>query len=313
MKIILKILYDHLSNHLTWKLVAGFVAVSIPLFWINYSLDLEDGMIDKEPNNGLRFLYMFLFHGLPYLAVCALVYLSGKERSWFRNPRFWLMFFAGFTILAFDRSWSLWPLVRGQFEEQEIHFIYRVISKGKAVFTVIIPLLIFYALTEHHKPRHFYGIAIRRFNARPYFLILGIAAIIVVIAGFFGDIQEFYPRYQHSYGDRFAEYNKIPEWWAVLMYEIPYGFDFISTEFLFRGFFAIGMYRVLGPHAVLPMAMAYCIIHFGKPMTEAISSIFGGYILGVIALKHRNIWGGVIIHVGMAWMMELVGFAWRIF
>ncbi len=313
MKNIFKILYDHLSTHLTWKLVVGFAVITIPIFWINYALDLEDGIIDKEPVFGLRFLWMFLFHALPYLAVCTLLFLTGKERSWLRNPRFWLMFFAGFTILAFDRSWSLWPYVRGQFQEQEVHFLYRVISKGKAILTVIFPLLIFYMLTEIVKPRHYYGIAIRRFDARPYFLILGIAAIVVIIAGFFGDIQEFYPRYQRSYGDRFAEFHQIPEWWAVLLYEIPYGFDFISTEYLFRGFFVIGMARVLGPHAILPMVMAYCIIHFGKPMTEAISSIFGGYILGVIALKHRNIWGGVIIHVGMAWMMELVGFVWKIF
>ena len=80
------------------------------------------------------------------------------------------------------------------------------------------------------------------------------------------------------------------------------------VELMFRGFFVIGMSSVLGREAVVPMAVFYCTIHFGKPEAEAISSLFGGYLLGAIAYQTRSIWGGVIVHIGLAWMMELVAF-----
>jgi hypothetical protein len=55
------------------------------------------------------------------------------------------------------------------------------------------------------------------------------------------------------------------------------------------------------------MAVFYCAIHFGKPMAECISSFFGGIILGVITYNTRTIWGGVIVHLGIAWLMEIGG------
>ena len=41
---------------------------------------------------------------------------------------------------------------------------------------------------------------------------------------------------------------------------------------------------------------------------KAISSIFGGYILGVIAYYQRHITGGVIVHMGVAGIMELLAY-----
>jgi membrane protease YdiL (CAAX protease family) len=67
----------------------------------------------------------------------------------------------------------------------------------------------------------------------------------------------------------------------------------------------IGIVSIIGREAILPMALLYVVIHFGKPLTETISSFFGGYILGVFAYKYKNIMGGIIIHIALAWMMEL--------
>jgi len=65
--------------------------------------------------------------------------------------------------------------------------------------------------------------------------------------------------------------------------------------------------RILGGHVVLPMVATYMFLHYGKPLAESISSVFGGYILGIISLYTRKIWGGIMIHVGIAWLMELLG------
>ena len=68
------------------------------------------------------------------------------------------------------------------------------------------------------------------------------------------------------------------------------------------------MASVLGKDAILPMVATYAFLHFGKPMAETIGSIFGGYILGIIALQTRSIIGGVIIHMGVAIAMDLAAY-----
>ena len=83
-----------------------------------------------------------------------------------------------------------------------------------------------------------------------------------------------------------------------------YGLDFLNTELFFRGALVFIFVRFLGPKAIYPIAVTYCVCHFGKPPVEAISSFFGGYILGVISFKSENIWGGVVLHAGIALLME---------
>jgi hypothetical protein len=48
-------------------------------------------------------------------------------------------------------------------------------------------------------------------------------------------------------------------------------------------------------------------------MGELISSFFGGSLLGIIAYYSRSIVGGIIVHVGIAWMMELGAFISKYF
>ncbi len=152
---------------------------------------------------------------------------------------------------------------------------------------------------------HYYGFLPKRFDARPYFQMLLIMLPFMIAASFLPSFLKQYPMYRVSTAH---ELLNIPEWLTVLIYEFAYGFDFITVEFLFRGFMVIGMMQILGRHAVLAMAVTYCFLHTGKPLGEAISSIFGGYLLGVIAYETKSIWGGIIVHVGIAWMMEVIGF-----
>ena len=56
------------------------------------------------------------------------------------------------------------------------------------------------------------------------------------------------------------------------------------------------------------MVVWYATIHFGRPLGETVSSLIGGYILGVLALSTRSIWGGLLIHIGVAWLMEAFAF-----
>jgi hypothetical protein len=64
----------------------------------------------------------------------------------------------------------------------------------------------------------------------------------------------------------------------------------------------------VGKAAILPMACFYCTIHFGKPLGECISSYFGGMILGIVVYHTRSIFGGLMVHLGIAWLMEIGGY-----
>ena len=52
----------------------------------------------------------------------------------------------------------------------------------------------------------------------------------------------------------------------------------------------------------------YTFWHFGKPCPEAIGAAIAAYTLGVIALRTRSIAGGIIIHIGVALLMELAAY-----
>jgi len=98
--------------------------------------------------------------------------------------------------------------------------------------------------------------------------------------------------------------------WLVL-FELCYGLAYFSVEFFFRGFMVMALYRYLGSGAVPVMATVYCYIHFQKPFLEALTSFFGGYLLGIISCYGGSILGGVIAHLGTAWLMELAAL-WRL-
>lgn len=93
------------------------------------------------------------------------------------------------------------------------------------------------------------------------------------------------------------------DFWA---WQAIYGVQFLSLEFFFRGFILKATAPRLGSHAIFVMLVPYCMIHFGKPMIETLAAIIAGTVLGTLALRTRSIWGGVLIHVGVALTMDLL-------
>ena len=91
----------------------------------------------------------------------------------------------------------------------------------------------------------------------------------------------------------------------IAIYESLYVLDFYVIEMFFRGFMILAFIKLAGPKAILPVAVFYVTIHFGKPFGEAVSSFFGGALLGIITFYSRSIWGGIIIHMGIALGMEV--------
>ncbi len=91
--------------------------------------------------------------------------------------------------------------------------------------------------------------------------------------------------------------------------EALYAAQFVALEFFYRGFFLHGIRRALGYSSIFAMMVPYAMIHFGKPLPEALGSVLAGFILGTVSLKSDSIWGGCAIHIVVATSMDLLSLA----
>ena len=53
------------------------------------------------------------------------------------------------------------------------------------------------------------------------------------------------------------------------------------------------------------MALPYNMLHYGKPMPEALAAIVGGIALGSLSLKTKSVWWGAAIHISIAITMDI--------
>lgn len=150
-----------------------------------------------------------------------------------------------------------------------------------------------------------YGVNRNTKYLRIYGMIFLMLLPVFVVVSLTPQFQEFYPRMDiaHVTGS-----FGVSDWKLILPFEICYANDYLGVESMFRGAMIIGLARWLGPRAVLPMIITYMCVHLGKPDLELCSSVFGGYVLGILAYRTHHLWGGIIIHLGIAMLFEVLGF-----
>jgi membrane protease YdiL (CAAX protease family) len=130
-------------------------------------------------------------------------------------------------------------------------------------------------------------------------LYLGLYALVLPVIGAAALRPEFVQYYPF--------YRRVSE--SVLdlvVWELLYALQFLSLELFFRGFLLQACYRTMGAGAIFVMIVPYCMIHFTKPLLEVLAAIPAGFVLGVLALRTRSIWGGVFLHVAVAWTMDVL-------
>ena len=141
-----------------------------------------------------------------------------------------------------------------------------------------------------------------RISWKPYILLLLCSLPLLAVASSMDQFHQAYPKVKNV---AFISSYVANDLLCKILFELSYGSDFLTIESFFRGFVLLAFVRYVGRDAILPMAAFYCSIHFGKPLFECITSYFGGLILGAIVYQTRSIWGGLIVHLGMAWLMEV--------
>ena len=310
MKTLFFYLKDYIQEHFSWKLYLATALFASLLIFFNFRYSIEDNVMQSGYGGSLRLLLFFLFQGIPYYIVCVFVLIFTKNKSFFKQKEFWIISVIGFFILAFHRSGSFTVMLSSSLSTSPLtyHYTYKLINKFMPLLTVVLPLAVFYWFYLRKQFTHFYGIRKKGVYVKPYFILLALMLPLIIIASFQPDFLRQYPNYMTTQGWNFAHYTGTNENFLIGIYEAAYAFGFFIVELFFRGFLIYGMVKYLGKDVVLPMAVTYCVFHFGKPMGEAISSIFGGYILGILAYKTENIYGGIIVHIGIALLMDLFAF-----
>lgn len=143
-----------------------------------------------------------------------------------------------------------------------------------------------------------YYIGLRGFS-RHVWIYVGLYLVVlpaVIIAAQTESFRGTYPFYKLANRSAF-------DFWA---WQALYAVQFLSLEFFFRGYMLRGLSRSMGSKAIFVMIIPYCMIHFGKPFAETMGAIVAGVVLGTLAMRTKSIWGGVIIHVGVALTMDIL-------
>lgn len=263
--------------------------------WVNYQFDLN-GWLDGQPFlkewTGWTLLFLFIFlagYLIIYLAEGALALPSWRTSMLLLAAP---VIFGWKMSAAFDFSLGDDPL-KSQYWNQVVYWPLKM---------VVITLAILAISYWQKGSLALYGATSRHTRLKPYTYLLLCMVPLVIWAASRPSFMEAYPRFA-----RLPLLQTGENVFEILVFELSYGIDFFTIEHFFRGFLILAFLRWAGQSVVLPMAMFYCAIHFGKPVAECISSFFGGVILGVVAMRTASIWGGLVVHLGIAWLMEAAG------
>ena len=276
-------------------LVLLLLAIGI---YFNYWHQLESTITSEDTWWG-RFSGYWLLYFIPFALAFFLQFLFFKGISWHKNYWFWAILFLAPAFFSFRVNFDFHqPLIKNIWIGGAQYFWLTCVNLVTRVFVLLIPVFIIWFIKDKGN-QSFYGTKSLQ-NLRPYLIMLLMMLPLITFACTQNDFLQMYPR------AKFITPLNLPfKRLYYIIYELCYGFDFLSIEFFFRGFLILSLYKICGPQCIIPVACFYCSIHFGKPMSEAISSFFGGLFLGIFCYNTKSIWGGLIIHLGIAWMMEV--------
>ena len=289
--------YFNQQHRLVLASTTLFTAV---LIIANYSLGI----------NRMFSAYPFLLRTLAYFFLFAFAFSAGyllqllnPKTSLFSSPTFLLLLLAAPLLFALKISYNGFPQLVSHLQYPWDEY-YHIILKWplKCLMTVVGILAIVYLINGRPQLP---GLN-KKVNLSPYFLLIVLMVPLILLAATNADFLKTYPKVKNI--DFILPYTSASGIYQLL-FELAYGLDFFTIELFFRGFLVLCFMRFAGKDAILPMAVFYCTIHFGKPLGECITSYFGGILLGVVTYHTGSIYGGLVVHLGIAWMMELVAWA----
>jgi len=311
MKKIYTFLSEYLRTELKIKYLFCLLIFLLPVVTVNYYYNFENNILASYKSQAYYFLMCLLYYGFVYWYAVLLYLFLYKKIHLLKELRFLLLILLFPSILAFDESFTWHKLWVAEIEDHNLkYYVKNTLNHAIMFITYFLPIVFYYFFLEREN-KNFYGLAPSKWDIKPYlFMLFVIMMPLICMASFLPSFQESYPIYAFSKikDDLPGEY-----WQQILLFEGVYGLDFVYVELLFRGIMIHTMYRYMGYECILAMATLYCTYHFGKPLGETLSSFVGGTVLGILSLRTRSLYGGIIIHIGIAWMMDATSLLQKIF
>lgn len=285
---------------LHWIILMVFCSLSV---YINYAFGLNRAIDRMSPfNEYLAYIALYAVHTV--FAYLLYSFFSGNYAYW-KKPGFLFLLLASFLIFAFRAVMYQHHHWVESISDESVGRLNALVTNDLFRLCYLsLPVIVIWYFFDRNQ--NLYGCSVEHHKWKLYWTLLLCMVPLIIGASVLGDFLDYYPRFAKLY-----RYD--PPVWKILLFELFYGLDFTSIELFFRGFMVMAFARYVGIHAILPMAAFYLSIHYGKPMGEAISSFFGGTILGVIAFHSRSILGGIMVHAGIAWLMEIGGWIGNLF
>ncbi|QEC43758.1 CPBP family intramembrane glutamic endopeptidase [Pseudobacter ginsenosidimutans] len=281
----------------------GITFLTAVLIILNYTIGIESRCM-SIPHYGLRFLAFFGVFSVVFGAAWFIQWLAHRKTMRIQ-PFFWILMLAAPALFAGKVSFDwITRLFTNSFSAPWDQYGYLVLNWPLKCGLILGFITLLWKWGRYEGPVA--GMSIKEFDAKPYFILLALMVPLIAFASTQADFLRTYPKVHRI---DFIDPYVSQSWGYKFLYELSYGVDFLTIETFFRGFLILAFARYAGKAAILPMAAFYCAIHFGKPLLECITSYMGGMILGVVVYHTRSIWGGLIVHLGIAWLMEIGGAA----
>ena len=305
MKDLYNALSDFVRKDINWPVYGLTMLFLAAAIYINYFPAIDLNLFNLRNGVAPRLGYYGVLFGGTYF-ITAIIASFHAEKNYLKDWRFWVLGMAFVFIALIPKLYILkfidirahdWNLHEMIFASKCHFFVHQMVMAllGLAIVKLILRKWVNFD----------YGFCWDWKALKPYFFILLMVAPLIIAASFLPDFQKAYPQYKPwDFTDVFG--FSITQRAAI--FEPSYATGFVAVESIFRGALAITMVKIMGRRAVLAMAAFYCVFHFGKPMGEAIAAFFGGYALGVLAIHSRSILGGLIVHLGVAMLMESLAY-----
>jgi hypothetical protein len=281
-------------------MILKFAAVVGLLFWVNYSQVIPLLRLVTNSSVASAFVFYLIATAAALFVVCDTA--KDLKRLTIKDMGYLV---GAIVVLGLLQGWTIPDGLLSSFPRSASVLVAKTFYNVKAIilysFLPLLSLLLLKDLPE---------LGLRRLD-QPYrkamwWLFLMMIPL-VVGASFSSGFQSAYPRYVPGAMEKIGT---LSPFWSVSIYESSYLLQFFTLEVFFRGFLVFAFAKVFGRRSVWFMVILYGMLHFTKPMAEALGSLIGGYVLGVISLRSHSVFGGFLIHGGIALLMEICAWFW---